>query len=179
MEGEDFKDFISYLLEFMSFENVTLYDTPNLFKRTKETVLTIQETCDSIGVRLVYCKQTDDATGYGMFFTSLKKRFRVVITTEAVSPHTAYYIATALGAPQMHAVWLMMAASGEIPAKILQARPPQFVTAQRQAVDEVYPLATGYPRIQAPKIVYDQEEPRRSSVPCDMEEKTLSFARIN
>jgi len=37
----------------------------------------------------------------------------------------------------MHASWVMLAASGEIPARILQARPPQFVSAGRQAVEEI------------------------------------------
>ena len=37
----------------------------------------------------------------------------------------------------MHAAWLLLASSGEIPAVVLQTRPPQFVTTERQAVETI------------------------------------------
>ena len=37
----------------------------------------------------------------------------------------------------MHAAWLLLASSGEIPAVVLQTRPPQYVTTERQAVEVI------------------------------------------
>ncbi len=175
LEGEDLKSPILYLLELEEFDRVLLFAIPNLVDRTKETASLIQETSKSTAVRIVYYDRINDPTDYGQIFAELRKQIRRIYAGD-----TAYYIsATASGTPQMHVVWLMMAASGEIPAKILQARPPHFVTAQRQAVDEVGTLATGYLRIQSLKTAYEQEELRRTSVQCVMEEKSLSFARRN
>ncbi|MBM3316723.1 MAG: sigma 54-interacting transcriptional regulator [Candidatus Eisenbacteria bacterium] len=60
-----------------------------------------------------------------------------------------YFIAVASGTPQMHACWLLLAASGEIPAQVLNVRPPQFVTRERPLVCEVDLTAPEMPAVRA------------------------------
>ena len=47
----------------------------------------------------------------------------------------------------MHACWLLLAASGEIPAKILQSFPPEFVPEGKSQVREVDLSKQGFPKI--------------------------------
>jgi len=151
LEDEDLKGPILYLLELERFDRVLLFATPNLTDRTNDTAGVIRETHEGTEVEILHCDGIEDPTDYGQIFSELRRQFRRIDVDRAPDSN-AYYIATASGTPQMHAVWLMMAAAGEIPAKILQARPPRFVTAQKHAVDEVDPLAAGFPRVRVPDV---------------------------
>ncbi len=161
LEDEELKGPILYLLELESFDRIILVVSANLVERTKDIAQVIRESRKDIDVKIVHCDEIDDPTDYGQIFKSVRRHFRDV---SADNSDTRYYIATASGTPQMHAVWLMLAASGEIPARILQARPPQFVTAQKQAVDEVDPLGPGFPRVRVAEAVYDGEELQKPDV---------------
>src|SRR5690606_5918906 len=71
--------------------------------------------------------------------------------------------AVASGTPQMHACWVLLAASGEIPAKILHIRPPRFVTKDQSVVSEVDLSADEFPsvraRIRVPEGIPDEGRP--------------------
>lgn len=75
-----------------------------------------------------------DPTSYQEIFRGLRGHLHKVI--EGFSPGR-FFIAVASGTPQMHACWVPLAASGEIPARILHVRPPRFVTRERPLVTEV------------------------------------------
>jgi len=60
-----------------------------------------------------------------------------------------FFIAVASGTPQMHAVWVLLAASGEIPAKLLHVRPPRFVTKDRPLVSEIDLTTELFPMVRA------------------------------
>jgi two-component system response regulator PilR (NtrC family) len=55
----------------------------------------------------------------------------------------------ASGTPQMHACWVLLAASGEIPAHILHIRPPRFVSKDRPLVSEVDLTSPDFPLVRA------------------------------
>jgi DNA-binding NtrC family response regulator len=166
LEDEELKGPILYLLGLRSFDRVILFATPNLAERTVDTVKAIGAAYPGMETEIVDCA-IDDPTDYGEIFASIRKRFK---TIDSLYHDAEYHIATASGTPQMHAVWFMLAASGEIPAKILQARPPQFVTSRKQAVDEIDPLSAGFPRVRAPAAQYEQEELRRPNISRIVEE---------
>ncbi len=56
-------------------------------------------------------------------------------------------MAVASGTPQMHACWLLLVASGELPARILHVRPAKFVTKDRPLVAEVDLSAPEFPEV--------------------------------
>ena len=76
----------------------------------------------------------DDSIDYASIMRAIRSAFhRVSLECKGAQ----YAISTSSGTPQMHACWLILASSGEIPATMLQTRPPQFVTTDRPAVEEV------------------------------------------
>ncbi len=160
LENEELKGPILYLLSLKSFDRVILFTTPNTIDITRDTSRAIQKSFKQMDAEMVDC-DIEDPTDYGQILSSIRNKFKVINSTNA---QNEYYIATASGTPQMHASWLMLSASGEIPARILQTRPPQFVTAKRQAVDEIDPLSPCFPRIRATETLYEQEELRKPEI---------------
>lgn len=77
-----------------------------------------------------------------------------------------FFIATASGTPQMHACWFLLAASGEIPARILHVRPPRFVGKDRPLVSEVDLSSSEFPLVRANVGAID---PAESLPPADVE----------
>jgi hypothetical protein len=78
--------------------------------------------------------------------TGLRTHIREI--TDSISKAN-YFIAVASGTPQMHACWVLLAASGEIPARLLNVRPPRFVSKDRPLVFEVDLSATEFPLVRA------------------------------
>jgi DNA-binding NtrC family response regulator len=133
VEGEELKGPILYLLSLRGFDAVYLFTAPNTMAIASETARALSATHPQT-VAQVVSVPIDDPINYGQIIGGVRSAFRRIQRENASA---AYSIATASGTPQMHASWLMLAASGEIPARILQARPPQFVSAGRQAIEEI------------------------------------------
>jgi DNA-binding NtrC family response regulator len=133
VEGEELKGPILYLLGLRGFDAVCLFSAPNTIGIANDTARAISSAHPQTAAQ-VLTLPIEDPINYGQIIREVKKAFQRI---RRENPFSEYFIATASGTPQMHASWLMLAASGQIPARILQARPPQFVTAERQAVEEI------------------------------------------
>ena len=59
------------------------------------------------------------------------------------------YVSVASGTPHMHAAWVLLVASGQLPARILHTRPPRYVTPERPAVEEVDFSGPVFPDVRA------------------------------
>jgi DNA-binding NtrC family response regulator len=118
------------LLQARSFDLVYLLSTPNTERNTAATVTALKT---QVEVK-VLALPLQDPTDYGAILKSLRS-----IATSVVEefPGTEYFISVASGTPQMHACWVLLTTSGEFPARILQVRPPRFVTADRPLVSEI------------------------------------------
>lgn len=127
------------------FDHIVLFSTPNTDERTSETAKELAIRAPSVKVE-IRSISLEDPTDYAAIFRSLRRHIREL--TE-VHPRAAFSIAVASGTPQMHACWVMLAASGEIPAKILHVRPPRFVTKDRPLVGEVDLTASEFPSVRA------------------------------
>ncbi len=77
-----------------------------------------------------------DPTDYPAILKSLRDHVQTILETHE---HASYYVAVASGTPQMHACWLLLTSSGEIPARILHVRPPRFVTKEHPLVRRLFP----------------------------------------
>lgn len=62
-------------------------------------------------------------------------------------PDAGYAIAVSSGTPQMHACWLLLATSGEIPATVLQTIEPEFVPEGKSCVREIDLSADDFPQV--------------------------------
>jgi len=133
VEGEELKGPVLYLLGLRRFDRVYLFTGPatlSIAKATAEAIGRIHPETDAC----VEPVDLDDPISYRQIIAGVRKAFRRI---GAEFDGADFSIATASGTPQMHAAWLLLAASGEIPAAILQTRPPQFVTTDRQPVEKI------------------------------------------
>jgi transcriptional regulator with PAS, ATPase and Fis domain len=144
------------LLSARSFDHVIIFDTPNTHKVTAETEDAISNLHSGIDVHVLETNLSDP-TNYQEIFSSLRSHLNRIIESFASA---RFYLAVASGTPQMHACWVLLAASGEIPARILHVRPPHFVTKERPLVAEVDLSSRVFPtvRFQDKSIVIDESE---------------------
>ena len=121
------------LVNAKSFDKVILFSTPKTEKISFETESSIRDLHPEIDIEIKGLL-LEDPTDYIGILKGLRKNF------EEISNNTLdakYFISVASGTPQMHASWLLLVSSGEIPAHILHTRPPRFVTKDRPIISDV------------------------------------------
>lgn len=116
-----------------SFDQIVLFSTPNTEKHTRATEKALCSLYPDLEV-ILRDVPLDDPTDYVAIIRGLRAHVRDIC--EGL-PKARYFIAVASGTPQMHACWVLLAASGEIPARILHVRPPRFVSRAQPLVSEV------------------------------------------
>lgn len=127
------------------FDHVYLFSTPNLAEICEQTRVAIQERHPDTEVTILDVP-LKDPTNYIGILRQIRSHFREI---QKAYPDASYAISVSSGTPQMHSCWLLLAASGEIPAKILQSRPAAFVAAGGSQVREVDIHKQGFPQITA------------------------------
>jgi len=127
------------------FERVILFGTPNTERQTKETEEALRERHAELEVEVRQIP-LEDPTDYLAILGGLRGQLAEIY---AGDPCRDYAISVASGTPHMHACWLMLVASGEIPARILNVRPPRFVTPEKPLVAELDPTAPEFPEMRS------------------------------
>ncbi|MBF0314275.1 MAG: sigma 54-interacting transcriptional regulator [Oligoflexia bacterium] len=163
IEGEEQPGPILSLLKCRLFEHVFLFNTPatiNHSENTKEAIYSLYPKCKVhiLDMNLL------DPTSYKDIFSSLKHHVQGILEN---FKSASFFISVASGTPQMHACWMLLAASGEIPAKILHVRPPRFVTKNFPLVSEIDLSSEEFPDvrfIRSSKFHIDQQEIDANSV---------------
>ena len=131
------------LLAARPFDRVFLFDTPNTRKITEQTRAAILRLYPKTAV-YVLDTAIDDPTDYEEIFTGIRKHLKHIFED---LDNAKFFISTASGTPQMHACWILMTASGEIPAHVLHIRPPRFVTRERPLVSEIDLSTRSFPTV--------------------------------
>lgn len=126
-----------------SFDEIVLISTPNTEEHTKATAAALAAAVPPPAVRTIYLL-LQDPTDYRAILAALRGEVLPMVN-EAGDAEIS--VAVASGTPQMHACWLLLVASGELPAKILHVRPPKFVTKDRPLVAEVDLSAAEFPEV--------------------------------
>ena len=142
------------LVNAKSFDKVVLFSTPKTEKITFETESSIRDLHPEIDIE-VKGLPLEDPTDYIGILKGLRKNF------EEISNNTLdakYFISVASGTPQMHASWLLLVSSGEIPAHILHTRPPRFVTKDRPIISDVDLTLPGFPIVRSNILNIDTVE---------------------
>ena len=128
------------------FDVVCLMGTPRMEEITKATAAAIKKLSPATKV-VVFDVPLKDPTNYVGILNNLRRHFR---TINRAHPDAIFSIAVSSGTPHMHASWLLLAASGEIPAKILQSSPAAFVPEGKSRVKEIDFTHDVFPQISRP-----------------------------
>ena len=126
-----------------SFDRLVLFSTPNAERNTRATVDALRASSPALAVE-IRDVPLDDPTDYIAILRGLRTHLREICER---MPNAHFFIAVASGTPQMHACWVLLAASGEIPARILHIRPPRFVSRERPLVSEVDLTSPHFPLV--------------------------------
>jgi len=124
------------------FQGVRLFFTPDKTEQAAETARRIQE---QFGIEVVPLEVgIEDPTDYAQLLAGLRThlfRLRKDYLNE-------YYIFASPGTSQMHTAWVLLAASGEITANILQKREERFAAPGQELITEINPRAPYFPSIE-------------------------------
>jgi sigma54-dependent transcription regulator len=143
-----------------TFDRVYLFTTPKAAEISKKTAEAITERHPGVTVEILDVP-LKDPTNYLGILRQLRSHFK---TINASHPDAEYSISVSSGTPHMHACWLLLAASGEIPAKILQSTPPEFVPEGRSLVKEIDIHQKDFPTITRPVNGPEPTEDDESSI---------------
>lgn len=141
--GEEQPGPILTALSAQEFDRAVLFSTPKMLEVTEATVDAIEAVAPEITVEAISLP-LQDPTDYVQILGHLRRECGSISERY---PGARLFISTASGTPQMHACWLLLAASGEVPARLLHTRPPQFVSPDKPKVSIVDVAATPFPRI--------------------------------
>ncbi len=131
------------LLNVRKFDHIILFDTPKTFQITAQTKQAINKLHPKSDVHVLEINLSDP-TNYRDIFNGLRKHLQRIITDY---PSACFYISVASGTPHMHACWILLTSSGVIPARILNVRPPNFVTKENPLVTEVDLSSADFPDV--------------------------------
>jgi len=156
VDQEDQPGPILSLLSTRPFDHIFLFDTPSTQRVTEETKEAISELHRDTEVHVLEINLSDP-TNYEEIFRGLRGHLHSIIDD---FPSARFFVAVASGTPHMHACWVLLTASGEIPARILQIRPPRFVTKEHPLVREVNLCSRDFPsvRFQDRPITIEENE---------------------
>ena len=143
VKGEECAGPILSVVGERAFDAVFLFQTPTLVEKTEATRDAILAKNKKIDVRILEVP-LKDPTNYLGILRQLRKHFRKI---QSEYPGANYFVSVSSGTPHMHASWLLLAASGEIPARILQSIPPQFVAEGKSRVKEIDFTQADFPRV--------------------------------
>ncbi len=128
---------------YCQFTDIYLFSTPRMAAQTTATVAELNKRLPE--ARTHVCDAPlKDPTNYVGILRQIRSHFRRI---HSAHPEASFFIAVSSGTPHMHACWLMLAASGEIPATILQSTPPEFVPAGHSPVKELDLSPDDFPQI--------------------------------
>jgi DNA-binding NtrC family response regulator len=125
------------------FDRVVLFTTPRTREMANATSAAIYELLPLISVEEIHLP-LEDPTDYTAILANLRRECGKFCEQ---FPQANLFILTTPGTPQMHACWLLLAASGEIPARLVHTREAKFASAEKPAVYILDLAGTPFPRI--------------------------------
>lgn len=135
-------------------EKVVLFETPNTREQTAGTKAAIEEGFPHLKVEVREVPLKDPTNYVGI----LKHLRRHISDLLKLHEEGEFFISVSSGTPHMHACWMMLAASGEIPAKLLQAQPPRFVSDPKRRVMEIDFTHPDFPLIRSPVHISREDD---------------------
>lgn len=155
VQGEELTGPILSLAAARPFDRIILFSTETTHPLAEDTHKALADRQPQCTVEI--CKlDLPDPTDYRAILKALRHYTEPLFT--ALPANTQTFISTASGTPQMHACWLLLAASGEVPARLLQVRPPRFVQEGQPLVTEINLASSEFPTVRPGMIQMDTQE---------------------
>jgi hypothetical protein len=145
------------------FDCVHLFSTPGTAEISTQTKEELQQRNKSLTVEICDVP-LNDAGNHLEISKQLKSHFKKI---RKQNPNAEYYICVSSDIPHVDASWLRLAASGEIPARILQIRTTKFVRAGAGRVTEIDFTNPQFPQIRPFGALPDKDEPYDFQSLCD------------
>jgi transcriptional regulator with PAS, ATPase and Fis domain len=133
------------LLRTKSFNQIILFSTPRTEKNTLTTRDVVLSEFPDIEIEIRELP-LNDPIDYFAILKGLRVHIREICENTS---DTNYYISVTSGTPQMHACWVLLAASGEIPARILNVRPNKFVSKDSPLISEIDLTSPDFPTVRS------------------------------
>ena len=127
------------------FDHVYLLSTPNVTEHAENTKQAILDVRHEVSVEILDIPMADP-TNYFEILRGLRNNIPSIMEKSLGSN---IFVSVASGTPQMHAIWLLLAACGELPARILHVRPPIYVTKDRPMISEVDITSQDFPIVRS------------------------------
>ncbi len=115
---------ILQMLRCRPFDGVILFITPKMVDRTRQTVEAIENAWSSMHIETKNLNRLDDPTDH---IEILKYLRRFVLEIISAHPESEFAVSISSGTPSMHACWLLLAAEGSLPARLLYGHPKHIV----------------------------------------------------
>lgn len=144
VDGQEQAGPILTALAELEVDAVVLLATPGTARNTTPTVEAVRQHHPQCLVTVLDL-DLPDPTDYTAVFRELRKTVGYV---REELPDAHMYVSVSSGTPHMHACWVMLAASGELSATLIQSRPPQFVSGEH-AVTEIDVHEANFPEIRS------------------------------
>jgi transcriptional regulator with PAS, ATPase and Fis domain len=141
IEGVEHQGPILTALSAKAFDATYLFATPAARDITTATAEAISDRWPAMQVEFVQLDLVDP-NDYRAILTGIRREFAEIRREQA---EAKFYIGTASGTPQMHAAWLLLAASGEVPATLVHTKPPRFVSEGETSAIEIDLTAAEFP----------------------------------
>ena len=142
------------LVKERSFDQVYLFSTPNTEKNTTKTKNVLESSLPDLKV-VVKDFMIDDPTNYFTILKELREHIKDICNS---ADNANYFVAVTSGTPQMHACLVLLVASGEIPAHIINVRPPRFVTKEKPLIDDIDLSSPEFPSVRSDISIADTSE---------------------
>ncbi len=125
----------------MHFDRVVLFSTPGTASHSSATKEALGIASPKTDVEVEDFPLIDPTD-----YEAIRKSLQAWIRKEAARKNKEeYFVSIASGTPQMHVTWLALVASGELEARILNTRPPRYVTKDKPLVSEVSVVPQQFP----------------------------------
>ncbi|MBK1829614.1 sigma 54-interacting transcriptional regulator [Verrucomicrobiaceae bacterium R5-34] len=134
------------VLAHRKFDKVCLLSTQKTAERSAATATSIKERHPELAVDEVELMLKDPTNHLGI----LRQLRQVFSKIQAAHSDGQYTISLSSGTPHMHACWLLLTASGEIPATLLQPQRPEHTPEGRSPIRDVDLTQADFPQVTRP-----------------------------
>lgn len=125
----------------MQFDRIVLFSTPGTASHSVSTKEALGIASPKAEVEVEDFPLVDPTD-----YEAIRKSLQAWLHKEAARKVQAeYFVSIASGTPQMHVTWLTLVAAGDLEAKILNTRPPRYVTKDKPLVSEVDVVPQPFP----------------------------------
>ncbi len=135
LEGDELPGPVLTVLGHRAFDRVVLFGTPGMRESAEHTCEALETRFPHIAVDLRDVPLADP-TDYRAILAVMRLELDKL---RRAFPKASFFVSVASGTPQIHACWLVLLNETPFPVRLLQARPPRFVTDDVPPVMELDP----------------------------------------